>query len=292
MILDITSQKTNSLSVDLSIAVVCNEYVKVTFWGTRGTFPIIGKDERSFRSYDTSCVEIFSPQINKSILLDAGSGLEKCIRHSLKRKVKSFDIFMSHFHWDHLLGLFSFYDLINSGIKVRVFSPDKNIKKIGDFIFSFPLSPFSRKTIDKTFKFHFLEKKTIILNGFRATFHNVPHSMKTYAIEVLHKQKKIIYMPDVDLSLLSGKKRFLNSDLLICDSFHLQKDKDITGGWGHSSSQESALFAQLVKAKKLALFHYNNHYSTKKISAVYNEAKKNGKKIKIFKAYDQLTVDI
>jgi hypothetical protein len=76
--------------------------------------------------------------------------------------------------------------------------------------------------IVKAFEF-FQVKKHAQIQSFNVSFSEVPHTGKTFALEVEAKSKRVLYMSDVNLSLLKESPFKNPTDLLICDSFHLKR---------------------------------------------------------------------
>ena len=100
--------------------------MEVFFWGVRGSIPTPGK---SFSVYggNTSCVEV---RVNNHVLIfDMGSGIKNLGDSLLQRKVSNFDIFLSHFHYDHTCGLPFFKPAFNSDINFNIRSGRKRYEK-------------------------------------------------------------------------------------------------------------------------------------------------------------------
>ena len=91
---------------------------KIRFWGCRGSFPTPDKDKMIYGG-DTSCVEIKTFD-NQLIILDMGSGLK-----NLGQKIVNdttypdqINIFLSHYHLDHIMGFLMFVPLFDKNIKL------------------------------------------------------------------------------------------------------------------------------------------------------------------------------
>ena len=85
----------------------------IRFWGVRGSNPTPDKDKMEFGG-ETSCIEVKTSD-NELIVLDMGSGIRNLGNEILNDPSypKNIHIFLSHFHWDHIMGflLFTpFYD--------------------------------------------------------------------------------------------------------------------------------------------------------------------------------------
>ena len=74
----------------------------VRFWGTRGSVPVSG---RQFQRYggNTACIEMrCGPH---TLVFDAGSGFRPAGLSLVESGVDDFDVFFTHCHYDHILGL-------------------------------------------------------------------------------------------------------------------------------------------------------------------------------------------
>ena len=100
--------------------------MEVFFWGVRGSIPTPG-ESYSLYGGNTSCVEIrLSDQV---LIFDMGSGIKNLGDSLLKRKVNNFNIFLSHFHYDHTCGFPFFKPAFHPEINFNVRSGRKDMIK-------------------------------------------------------------------------------------------------------------------------------------------------------------------
>src|SRR5947208_1507158 len=81
------------------------EYMKVKFYGTRGSTPVCECDYQEFGG-NTTCV-LLTGDHGRIAILDAGSGIRnlgKDLIASGQRQDGTTFIALSHFHWDHIQG--------------------------------------------------------------------------------------------------------------------------------------------------------------------------------------------
>ena len=111
-------------------------YIK--FWGVRGSNPAPDEDKVIYGG-DTSCVEIRSNN-NDVVILDMGSGLRnlgtKILSDASYPKV--INIFISHFHWDHVMGFLYFTPLYDKSFTFNIYGYNKHTST----------SSFSKKILD------------------------------------------------------------------------------------------------------------------------------------------------
>ena len=272
--------------------------MKITFWGTRGSIPVPGKNTVKYGG-NTPCIQI-SVDKNFTVILDAGSGIrelgEKLIR---TQKYQDLKIFITHTHWDHIQGLPFFKPLYESGFEVTIHSNANNGMKIENIIDSqmnpnfFPVSKdvfrskvhFSKISAQSEYKIDGLIIETFLSH----------HSKGTLAYKLKCQDKSVIYLTDNELIYNAEEAPNLediakwnedllgfvyNADYLIHDSTYKLADFQPKIGWGHSNSVSAAMFAHLANVDNLLLFHYDPVYSDKDVDELCEDAKKTLKKLK------------
>lgn len=229
----------------------------------------------AFSSHHTPCVELDS---GESLILDAGSALGPALRLKYEQGTREFSILLSHYHWDHLLGLISIYDLFSSGIKLKIYTAQPEPEQTISMLYQTAYCPVDWRIIFRSFEFHQV-KEEVEIGSYRVRFGEVPHTGLTFGFEIEQRGKKLIYMSDIDLKELKKSPFSDGPDLLICDSFHLQEDKQARGGWGHSTAVEAVQFAHKIRARQLALFHYSPTYRANELQKLHDEATKANNKV-------------
>ena len=100
--------------------------MKVRFWGVRGSIPSPGSITQKYGG-NTACIEVRVGDEDRLIIIDAGSGIRTLgnyiMGHDLPRGPISADIFLSHTHWDHIMGYPFFTPIYIPGTTMRVHGP-------------------------------------------------------------------------------------------------------------------------------------------------------------------------
>ena len=265
--------------------------LKVKFLGVRGTMPA---PYRGFLKYggNTSCVEITS-QYGKeqvSLLFDAGTGIVKHAEQALLNGVRVFYLFLSHMHYDHIMGLTKFVPLFRLDCEIHIYGYAKcglSLKEILEKYFVAPFFPveFNKLPSINNLYFHELNRHSSVRVGHvQVEFQPLHHPQGAVAYKVWNydKSSSVVYATDhehgskVDTSL---KKFLQNVNLLIYDSTYSNMEYNNYVGWGHSTSFCGAHFAKDCKVKNYALFHHDPSHNDKHLEEVLlPEAKKIFKK--------------
>ena len=74
----------------------------VRVWGARGSLPFAGPDTLRYGG-DTCGVEIRLP--DRAVYFDAGSAAPKSGKAALSDGIREIDLFLSHVHYDHIMGM-------------------------------------------------------------------------------------------------------------------------------------------------------------------------------------------
>ena len=316
----------------------------VRFWGTRGTLPvaatarqvrakivnalIVARDE-VFANYEeaarfveteldfaagatyggaTSCVEIDAGN-DSFFICDMGSGLQELSRDALKRcssgRAKKYNFFLSHMHWDHIMGFPSFLPAsdFDSTIVVHACHPDAEeaLRRQQEEV-SFP-TPFN--VWDAKVRFVTMEPgKTIVVDGLRVTpmsqYH--PHGSYGYRFENADGQA-VVYSTDSehkidDMELEDAFVRFFRgADLVICDTMYsLAESNSTKEDWGHSSNLVAIDLCRQAGAKRLALFHHDPALDDEEVQRMhedslrYEKLSRESVPLQVLCAYDGLEV--
>lgn len=212
---------------------------KVIFLGTAGYHPS--------ESRHTACV--FLPE--EGIVLDAGTGFFRVID---RVQTQCLDIFISHAHLDHTIGITYMIDLLykNPGVKrVTVHAAPEHLDAIRDHLYFKHLFPVSLEwnmhAIEDTFSVGKVTIKTMSLHhkgnatGYRLEFAG---------------GKTLAYITDTEINE-SYLPLLQETDLMIHECNFPDSMKDLAISTTHSTTSEVLALASKANAKKLVLFHLN-----------------------------------
>ncbi len=241
----------------------------VTFWGTRGTIPIPNENMLKYGG-NTSCVEVISiiEKVNKSIILDAGTGIIKCAENALLRGDRIFHLFLSHMHYDHIIGLTKFIPFFREDCEIHIYGQAKygdSLKEILQRFFStpfFPIEFFQLPALNKIF-FHELNGlKSIQVENIKIEIQPLNHPQEAYSYKIWSSDGKsnVVYATDHEHGTrrdLEIEKFIRGSDLFIYDSTYSDNNYKNYIGWGHSTAYAGATISKNADVKYYAISHHD-----------------------------------
>jgi phosphoribosyl 1,2-cyclic phosphodiesterase len=236
------------------------KYLK--FWGTRGSCPVSGHEYLHFGG-NTPCLELGYEGVR--IIFDAGTGIRPLGKELVRENVHEINLFLSHMHWDHILG-FPFFDPVyQKETKITIWAPQGKTRSCHD-LFQEMLSPeffpLRLSELQAKLDFRIIEGRTPArLGPIEIHFHRVNHPGLAYCFKIITPAETIGYVTDNELS--DGKKEdslvsfFRGCDLLIHEAQYFQEEYVKKKGWGHSCMIYAMEFVEQVKPKKWLITHHD-----------------------------------
>jgi phosphoribosyl 1,2-cyclic phosphodiesterase len=320
--------------------------MRVRFWGTRGSLPVatraatirdkliagvLAASGRSFADADsaaafvdteldfaarggyggaTSCVEIEAGDGN-FIICDMGSGLREfgldATRRAAEGHPRRYHIFLSHLHWDHIMGFPFFVPAFDPGATIVIHGghPDAKtaIRRQQEEI-SFPVAfDWLRAKIEFV---TLVPGETYRIGGVDVSLMEQYHSHLSYGYRFDSGGKSVVYSTDSEhrSDQMDTEERFeaffKHADLVVCDTMYSLGDMvSLKQDWGHSSSLVAIDLCRIAEARCLALFHHEPTYTDPQILTMHNEAiqyevltRGDAATVAVICAYDGLEVDV
>jgi len=258
---------------------------------------------------NTSCTEIVTGG-DEYVLCDMGSGAREFGNSVLAKfgpaKKNRFNIFMSHLHWDHVMGFPFFTPSYIPGNVIRIHGCHKNMREAFERQQSNPSFPVDFRTLGATIEFVVLEPgRTYEIDGLSVRAIAQRHGGDSYGYRFSKDGKTVVYSTDSEhkYEALDESYPFIeffrDADLLIFDAQYSLADQiSVKEDWGHSSNMIGVELAQLAGVKHLVMYHHepvNDDQTLEKILAEtrrYEEISRpeQKQKLKISSAYDGLEI--
>ncbi len=235
--------------------------MNVLFHGVRGSAPAPGAEFAEYGG-DTPSIEIAAD--NRRVFIDAGSGL-KNFKPTAEDGCE-FDLILSHYHADHLIGLSFFPPLWIPGGRLRIWAPRfpgvDPVSALGSF-FSPPYAPVALHDAPKSVEIRaFTPGDAWRIEGdFEISTSSQNHPGGSCAIAIAHGGARTVYASDVELRSEAEIDRISEfarrADLLIVDAMWTPHEADCRRGWGHSSYRDAIAAAEAAGVERAALFHHD-----------------------------------
>jgi phosphoribosyl 1,2-cyclic phosphodiesterase len=243
--------------------------LRVRCWGARGSLPCPGAGTVHYGG-NTSCVEVVDAT-GVCIVFDAGSGIRP-LGESLAHTPHPVEVelFLTHFHWDHIQGLPFFQPLYDDAASVHIHGPRQGELDVQALVAGqmqdayFPV-PFDALTA--ALQFHDLDELPVELGSAVISAHRVRHPTSAWGFRVDAGGRSMAYLPDNELvggshAAASGWYdslcEFLGGvDLLLHDAMFTDAEYTRYEGWGHSTITQVVRLAEEAGVRRLQLFHHS-----------------------------------
>ncbi len=267
--------------------------MKVKFWGVRGSIPCPGPQTAMYGG-NTSCIEIFLESLNRRIIIDAGSGIRELGNQLMRNNSKgglTADIFLTHTHWDHIMGFPFFAPIYSPSTQFRIFGPatyeEESLKDVLGGQWTYRYFPVRHEELSSKIEYidlkegHYdlgqgIELHTKFLNhpllclGYRfeyagkvlcTAFDTEPYT-NVFCTDPNDPSYDAAMAQEGELAAAEENIRIEHfiqgADLLIYDAQYTREEYcQSRVGWGHSTIEHAIDVSRRCAIKRLALFHHD-----------------------------------
>ena len=271
-------------------------------------------DEQPFAAVGTygghsSCVQIDTGG-PEHFVCDMGSGLRPFGQAAMAQRgggaAQTFHIFMSHLHWDHIMGLPFFVPAFIPGNRVVIYGGHPGLEAALRRQQEPPSFPVDFSIFGAKMEFVHLEPgRRHDVAGVGVTPMLQRHTGDSYGYRFESQGKVVVYSTDSEHPLAQAEhtERFVdffrNADLVIFDGMYSLADAiSVKADWGHSSNIVGVELCQMAGARHLCLFHHEPVFDDEAIDAVLAETRRleeitrGAKRLHVSAAYDGLEIGL
>jgi anti-anti-sigma factor len=329
-------------AVRVAAGTTSHSGIRVRFWGTRGSLPTSmslstlhskianalvagagrGLDtlEKAHAFVETlpfdvggthggnsPCLELLSGD-ERIVLLDMGSGARLAGADALRRlagRPGEFHVFMSHLHWDHIMGFPFFTPAYIPGQRIHVYGCHADLEHAFRRQQAEPSFPVDLSRMAADISFERLEpERDYDIAGYRVRATLQLHGGDSYGYRFTRDGKTVVYSTDAEHKpeQVEDVRRFValfrDADLVVFDAMYSLADSvSIREDWGHSSNVAGVELCQKAGARRLVLFHHEPVNDDAAITRLLQEARRleqltrAGAPLDIVAAYDGLELD-
>lgn len=317
--------------------------MQVRFWGTRGSLPVAltadavrrkiiaaltAAQGQSFPndaavaafvdrlpfavsgSYggNSSCVELITGA-DEHIIFDLGSGArplgqDKLARHGAASQ--TYHIFLSHLHWDHLMGFPFFGPAYVPGNRLVIHGCHNRLEEAVRLQMT-PLGfPVAFEQMGATIEFHVMTPgEAYAIAGLEITAKAQRHGGDSYAYRFSAQGRSAVYATDSEhhpgdrAEIEACAAFFSGADLVIFDAMYSLADAmSVKADWGHSSNIMAVELCQAAGARRVALYHHEPVHDDATLDRIlaetrrFEEITRRGSPLEVIAAYDGLAITL
>lgn len=258
---------------------------------------------------NTSCVEIDGGG-DEYVICDMGTGLREFGNRVMATpdagKNNVFNIFMSHLHWDHIMGFPFFvpayvpgnmivihgcHEVLEQAIRQQHSSPNfpVDFAQLGAEIVFVPMTP----------------GESYEVAGLSVRAMKQYHEGDSYGYRFEKDGKAVVYSTDSEHKIDQPEQMdafvafFQDADLVVFDAMYsLVEAVSLKEDWGHSSNIFGVELCQRAGAGHLCLFHHEPNNDDATLCQIlsetirFEEISEEGSGLRVSSAYDGLVIDI
>lgn len=315
----------------------------IRFWGTRGSIPVALKgdgvrqkikqallqangrrfeDEKAVDDFidseldfpvrsayggNSACIEIVDN--SNRMICDFGTGVRSLGQEIMKEGLITANpvelhVFLSHLHWDHIMGLPFFTPAYVPGFKINIYGCHPKMEEVFQRQQSAPCFPVHWDQMGADISLTRLKTDTPYdINGFRVTAKMQPHPDASFGYRFEKNGKIVVYSTDSEHKLESVEKTaaaidfYKDADLVIFDAMYSMAEMvSVKEDWGHSSNIIGVDLCRHAGVKHFCMFHHEPIHDDETIHSIlnetirYEEIGREGDPMKVSSAYDGMEI--
>lgn len=318
---------------------------QLVFWGTRGSLPVAPthldirdkiinalllangqrfKSREALESFvdqmpfavngtfggNSACVEIVADGI-EHLICDMGSGARPLGQAKIAKfgtpNPQTYHIFISHLHWDHLMGFPFFAPMYIPGNRIVVHGCHPQLEDAVRLQMRAPCFPVDYSQAGARIEFDLMTPdKAHFIAGLNVTPTLQNHAGDSYGYRFESIERTVVYSTDSEHRLDNPAEHerfvrfFAGADAVIFDAMYsLAEAVSVKADWGHSSNVVGVELCQAARARRLILFHHEPANDDKQLCRLVSETRRleeitRGERapLEIISAYDGLVIKL
>jgi len=317
---------------------------RIRFWGTRGSLPValtaagvraklvaalrgaplhVLQTEADVERYvdgldfavagtyggNTSCVEIETGGPDY-VLCDLGSGVRPFGQAAIARHgpgaPQTYHIFMSHIHWDHIMGLPFFVPAYIPGNRLVIYGAHTELEFALRRQMDPPSFPVDFSVFRAEIEFVHLEPGIRHeVAGVTVSAMRQRHAGDSYGYRFEANGRAAVYTTDSEhtpgdaAQVRNFVQFFRDADLVIFDAMYsLAEAVSMKADWGHSSNVVGVELCQQAGVRHLCLFHHEPASDDAALARVLAETRRleeitrTGRPMRVSAAYDGMEIEL
>lgn len=291
--------------------------VKIKFWGVRGSLPSAPPPEQLTQDFEnlmrqffksgfkdateikefinqqtipriggygaaTTCAELNTPK--QQIIFDGGTGLRHLSEEMMKgpagKGKADIHIFMTHFHWDHMLGIPFFAPHFIKGNNIHYYAVQDDLEAMVKIKFTKPMFPVAYEHLPCKIHYHKLEpRKPVTIGDVEITPYQLDHPDPCWGFRVETHGKVYAHCVDTEGTRTSRESLgpdlplYQGVDLMFFDAQYTLPELAEKANWGHSAAQLGLDIAFRENIKSVLFAHHDPGANTDQIFELRNQTR-------------------
>ncbi len=249
--------------------------MKIKIWGCRGALPTPGPSTVKYGG-NTTCVEVRFAD-GSLLIIDSGSGIRK-LGHELINdpNVREIYLYLTHAHWDHLMGFPFFRPAYLERYKIYVKGGPRAKRSLRNYLRHQMEAPYFPVRFDAMkANFHFTEgdPQMRIIGSAEVVPIRLNHPNGSYGIKIMEEGKSFVFFTDHELDFVhegrADTAHYISfckgADLLLHDAQYTDEEYRLTRGWGHSTFDSATDFSIKAEVSRFGIFHHDPDHTDEQI---------------------------
>jgi len=218
-------------------------------------------------------------------ILDAGSGIRALGQHLLSNRENeplTGSVFISHFHWDHIMGIPFFMPLYHPNSHYSFFSfrhPHSSFQEVIEAQMNVPYFPVPMKSMAGERAFYEIGEQSFEVGDCLVTTRRLNHPQGCLGYRFDDGHAAFTYATDhepdggpFDRNLFELAH---DADMLVLDAQYTPVEYEGgRRGWGHGTWESALQIAREASVKRLVLFHHDPDRTDLQLSQIVEKARK------------------
>jgi phosphoribosyl 1,2-cyclic phosphodiesterase len=254
--------------------------IDIRIWGARGTFPMVGAEALLFGGH-TACVEVRAGGV---MIFDAGSGIIPLGKALLEEGVTEIDLFFSHVHYDHIIGLPYFLPAFWNKAKLRIWAghmqDGSTPEQLVDGIFRPPYFPITKDYMRADVEYHKFSPGDVLKPspGVRVETGSLTHPNGAVGYRIERGGATFCYLTDFEHDGGPGDAEILrlahNADLALLDATYTPEEYPRYVKFGHSTWEQCGALCAKAGVREWGMFHHMHMRTDLDQQAIEDAARK------------------
>jgi phosphoribosyl 1,2-cyclic phosphodiesterase len=249
--------------------------MKIKIWGCRGSLPTPGPSTVKYGG-NTTCVEVRLGD-GSLLIIDSGSGIRKLGNELIKEPdVREIFLYLTHAHWDHLMGFPFFRPAYLERYKIHVRGGPRAKRSLRNYLRHQMEAPYFPVRFDAMkAEFHFTEgdPQKRIIGSAEVVPIRLNHPNGSYGIKIVEAGKSFVFFADHELDFIHERGLDIDqyihfckgADLLLHDAQYTDEEYRLTRGWGHSTFSSATDFSIKAEVRRFGIFHHDPDHTDEQI---------------------------